>query len=69
MAGAVIDPASFQPHETHDGPSFWGHERLYMEPDQRAALREMRLSAAAKGLRAPVSMPDCPWLESVITRA
>lgn len=67
--GRIIDPASWQPHETHDGPSFWGHERLYMEPDQRARLREMRLSAAAKGLRAPVSMPDCPWLESVITRA
>ena len=64
--GRVIDPASWQPHETHDGPSFWGHERLYMEPEQRARLREMRLSAAAKGLRSPVSMPDCPWLKAVI---
>jgi 2,3-dihydroxybiphenyl 1,2-dioxygenase len=66
--GRVIDPATWQPHETHDGPSFWGHERLYMEPEQRARLREMRLSAAARGVRAPVSVPDCPWLDAVIAR-
>ncbi len=64
--GRVIDPATWQPHETHDGPSFWGHERLYMEPEQRARLREMRLSAAARGVRAPGSIPDCPWLDAVI---
>ena len=65
-AGLVIDPATWQPHETHDGPSLWGHERLYMEPEPRARLREMRLAAAAKGLRAPVSVPNCPWLDAVI---
>jgi 2,3-dihydroxybiphenyl 1,2-dioxygenase len=64
--GRVIDPATWQPHETHDGPSFWGHERLYMEPEQRARLREMRLSAAARGVRAPIALPDCPWLDAVI---
>ena len=65
-AGLVIDPATWKPHETHDGPSLWGHERLYMEPEQRARLREMRLSAAARGVRAPVSIPNCPWLDAVI---
>ena len=65
-AGLVIDPASWRAHETHDGPSLWGHERLYMEPEQRARLREMRLAAAARGLRAPVSVPNCPWLDAVI---
>ena len=64
--GRVIDPATWQPHETHDGPSFWGHERLYMEPEQRAHLREMRLFAAARGVRAPVNVPNCPWLDAVI---
>jgi len=64
--GRVIDPASWQPHETQDGPSFWGHERLYLEPAQRARMREMRLSAAARGVRAPISIPDCPWLDAVI---
>jgi 2,3-dihydroxybiphenyl 1,2-dioxygenase len=62
--GLVIDPATWQPHETFDGPSFWGHERLYLEPELRTRLRNMRLSAAARGVRAPVA--DCPWLDAVI---
>ena len=66
--GCVIEPGIWQPHETHDGPSLWGHERLYMEPEQRARLREMRLSASARGVRAPVRIPDCPWLDAVIAR-
>ena len=66
--GRVIDLATWRPHETFDGPSFWGHERLHMPPEQRARLREMRLAAAAKGLRAPVRAADCPWLDAVIAR-
>ena len=34
----VIDPQTWQPHESFDGPSYWGHERLYMpeeSPDRR----------------------------------
>jgi 2,3-dihydroxybiphenyl 1,2-dioxygenase len=64
--GRLIDPATWQPHETHDGPSLWGHERLYMEPEQRVELREMRLSAAARGLRAALNVPACPWLDAAI---
>lgn len=60
-----IDPATWQAHETFDGPSFWGHERLYMPEDQRARLRNMRLDAAARGVRAPLAV-DCPWLDAVI---
>jgi 2,3-dihydroxybiphenyl 1,2-dioxygenase len=55
--GLLIDPATWQPHETFDGPSLWGHERLYLDPGPRARLREMRLDAAARGVRAPV--PAC----------
>jgi 2,3-dihydroxybiphenyl 1,2-dioxygenase len=66
--GLLIDPATWQPHETFDGPSFWGHERLYLESELRARLRNMRLSAAARGVRAPLNLPDCPWADSVITR-
>ena len=65
--GRFIDPATWHPHQTHDGPSFWGHERLYMAPEPRARLREMRLSAAARGVRAPASAPNCPWLDELIT--
>lgn len=60
--GRVIDPATWEPHETTDGPSFWGHERLYLPEDGgRKTLRDMRLNAAAKGMRAP-PLIECPWL-------
>jgi len=50
---------AWQTHETHDGPSFWGHERLYVEPERRARLREMRPSAAARGVGRGI-VSDCP---------
>ncbi len=69
--GRVIDPETWQPHETFDGPSLWGHERLHMPDAQRGRLRDMRLSAAARGVRAPdphVSPLNCPWLDAVTAR-
>jgi 2,3-dihydroxybiphenyl 1,2-dioxygenase len=69
--GRVIDPEVWQPHETFDGPSLWGHERLYMPEEQRKRLRDMRLSAAARGVRVPdPSVPplNCPWLDAVIAQ-
>jgi hypothetical protein len=42
-----------------------------MPDEQRKRLREMRLSAAARGVRAPdPSVPplNCPWLEAVTAR-
>lgn len=59
--GRVIDPATWRPHETFDGPSFWGHERLYLPEEPRARMRQLRLDAASKGLQAP-PVVDCPWL-------
>jgi 2,3-dihydroxybiphenyl 1,2-dioxygenase len=60
--GRLIEPETWVPHETHDGPSFWGHERLYLtEEGGRKRLRDMRLDAAARGVRAP-RVADCPWL-------
>ena len=60
--GRVIEPETWQPHETFCGPSFWGHERLYLtEEGGRKTLRDMRLKAAETGLRAP-QVADCPWL-------
>ena len=69
--GRVIDPEAWQPHETFDGPSLWGHERLYMPEEQRKRLRDMRLSAAARGVRVPdpsVPLLNCPWLNAVIAK-
>lgn len=65
--GRIIDPETWQPHETRDGPSFWGHERLQMAEHTRKRLRDMRLDAAARGLRAP-PLADCPWLYQQIMR-
>lgn len=50
--GRDIDPATWLAHETTDGPSFWGHERLALPPDLRARFRQLRLDAAARGIRA-----------------
>ena len=63
--GRVIDPGTWQAHETFDGPSLWGHERLSMPEGPRRAMRNLRLQAAAKGVRAPIQGLDCPWLESM----
>jgi|TARA_B100001105_G_scaffold85227_1_gene67511 2,3-dihydroxybiphenyl 1,2-dioxygenase len=59
--GRLIEPATWEPHETFDGPSFWGHERLYLPDDQRAVMRDMRMDAASRGVRSP-NLIDCPWL-------
>jgi 2,3-dihydroxybiphenyl 1,2-dioxygenase len=59
--GRIIDPKTWEPHETTAGPSFWGHERLNLPPEKRDVYREMRLKAAREGLRAPPVI-DCPWL-------
>ncbi|RZN31459.1 biphenyl 2,3-dioxygenase [Bradyrhizobium sp. Leo121] len=69
--GRTIDPKTWQPHETFDGPSLWGHERLHMPDEQRARLRNLRLDAAARGVRVPdpvVPPLDCPWLDAIIRR-
>lgn len=68
--GRVIEPDTWEPHETFDGPSFWGHERLQL-PEEAGGLRErmrdMRMDAAARGLRAP-PVVDCPWLYGEVAK-
>jgi 2,3-dihydroxybiphenyl 1,2-dioxygenase len=72
--GREIDPASWQPFELQDGPSLWGHERVWLPEKDREVAREMRMRAAASGLRAPVQVMDgnyrlmpgtCPWWDGV----
>ena len=57
-----------------DGPSLWGHERVWLPPGDRDVAREMRMRAAAAGLRAPVQVADgnyqllsgtCPWWDEI----
>jgi 2,3-dihydroxybiphenyl 1,2-dioxygenase len=72
--GREIDPQAWQACELQNGPSLWGHERTWLPPIDREAVREMRTRAAAAGLRAPVQVMDgnyklmsgtCPWWDGV----
>ena len=72
--GRDIEPATWNPVEMTAGPSLWGHERVWLPPADRVVAREMRMQAAAEGLRAPVQVMDgnykllagtCPWWDGV----
>ncbi len=72
--GREIEPSTWQPFEMQDGPSLWGHERVWLPPADRDVAREMRMRAAASGLRAPVQVMEgnyklmpgtCPWWDGV----
>jgi 2,3-dihydroxybiphenyl 1,2-dioxygenase len=72
--GREIDPATWQAVEMHDGPSLWGHERVWLPPADREVAREMRMRAAAAGLRAPVQVMEgnyrlmsgtCAWWDGM----
>jgi 2,3-dihydroxybiphenyl 1,2-dioxygenase len=56
--GREIDSKTWQPVEMHDGPSLWGHERVWLPPADREMARDMRMRAAAAGLRAPVQVME-----------
>jgi 2,3-dihydroxybiphenyl 1,2-dioxygenase len=72
--GRQIDPKSWQPVEMTDGPSLWGHERVWLPEQDREVAREMRMRAAAAGRRAPVQVMEgnyklmsgtCAWWDGV----
>jgi 2,3-dihydroxybiphenyl 1,2-dioxygenase len=75
--GREIEPAAWQPVEMFDGPSLWGHERVWLPPADREVAREMRMRAAAEGRRAPVQVMEgnyrlmsgtCAWWDGVSNR-
>jgi len=72
--GREIDPATWQAVEMTDGPSLWGHERVWLPEQDREVARAMRMRAAAAGLRAPVQVMEgnyklmsgtCAWWDGV----
>jgi 2,3-dihydroxybiphenyl 1,2-dioxygenase len=72
--GREIDPSMWRPLELQSGPSLWGHERVWLPAADREVARDMRMRAAAAGLRAPVQVMDgnykllsgtCPWWDGV----
>jgi 2,3-dihydroxybiphenyl 1,2-dioxygenase len=56
--GRSIDPASWTPKEVVEGPSLWGHERMWLPPEGRAQAREMRMGLAREGLRIPLDVME-----------
>ena len=67
FGGLVIDPDTWEPHETFDGPSLWGHDRLYLDKDSetRIRLKEMAMDTARRGIRAP-NPTGCAWLDGIV---
>ena len=72
--GREVDPQNWKPVEMFDGPSLWGHERVWLPEKDREVAREMRMRAAASGLRAPVQVMEgnyklmpgtCAWWDGV----
>jgi 2,3-dihydroxybiphenyl 1,2-dioxygenase len=72
--GREIDPGVWQPVEMHDGPSLWGHERVWLAEKDREVAREMRMRLAREGKRAPVQVMEgnyklmagtCAWWDGM----
>jgi 2,3-dihydroxybiphenyl 1,2-dioxygenase len=72
--GREVDPSNWKPVEMFDGPSLWGHERVWLPEKDREVARAMRMRAAASGQRAPVQVMDgnyklmpgtCAWWDGV----
>jgi 2,3-dihydroxybiphenyl 1,2-dioxygenase len=68
--GRSIDPEGWIPHERVDGPSLWGHDRMWLTAEGREEARDMRIGVAEAGGRVPLHVMDgnylrardvCPW--------
>ena len=56
--GRTIDTANWTPHERTEGPSLWGHDRLWLTEQGREEARNLRILAAQSGSREPVNVMD-----------
>ena len=72
--GRTIDMDNWTPSEVVDGPSAWGHDRTWLNEEERKVARRIRMEAAQKGVRNPVQVIDgnhnrmpgvCPWFDQV----
>jgi 2,3-dihydroxybiphenyl 1,2-dioxygenase len=74
--GRSIDSDSWTPQERVDGPSLWGHDRMWLSAEKREEARNMRIGVAEAGGRVPLNVMDgnylrardvCPWWNANIT--
>jgi 2,3-dihydroxybiphenyl 1,2-dioxygenase len=72
--GQVVDDSTWTPFERQYGPSFWGHDRIWMTPEKREEARQLCLASGEVGLRQPVQVLDgnhnrmpgvCPWWDQM----
>ncbi len=70
FGGRTIEPENWTPHERTDGPSLWGHDRMWLTAEKREEARDLRIAVAAAGGRAALNVMDgnylrardvCPW--------
>src|ERR1044071_10176099 len=71
--GRTIDTENWKPEVITQGPSLWGHERYWLNEQQRNEARELRLSNAEKGYRLPLNVMEgnhklardvCAWWDA-----
>src|SRR6202012_4821129 len=56
--GKDVTPGAWTATEVTVGPSLWGHDRAGLPDEQRRQARDMRLKAAADGVRQPLHVLD-----------
>jgi 2,3-dihydroxybiphenyl 1,2-dioxygenase len=56
--GRSVDVDNWKPEEVTWGPSMWGHERTWLSPEKRNEARDLRISAAASGMRRQLNVMD-----------
>jgi hypothetical protein len=69
-----IDVDNWVAKERPEGPSMWGHDRVWLPQDVRDNARRMRMKLAEDGYRRPVQVIEgnyelapgvCPWWDSL----
>ncbi len=74
----LIDVDTWRAYERKEGPSMWGHDRVWLSAEDRAKARALRLKNAADGYRRPVQVIAgnyevmsgvCPWWDGIKARA
>jgi 2,3-dihydroxybiphenyl 1,2-dioxygenase len=74
--GRSIDPNNWTPHERVEGPSLWGHDRIWLPADKQQQAYELRTRMAQAGVRSPLNVMDgnftkasdaCPWWNAAKT--